>query len=235
MEFGKLIEVCEMGVMPSKVMISLTVCMGLNFAATDFSIFSKGSTDKVAHAEISEKDLQNVMFIKTFNYESDSTLIGTNNISAETLDVFFAKTEGSALIGMGKAVYGAATQNGVEPGILAAKLYFESGKGLSDSIKERNNPYNNFCFNSSDECTSLNRSNKVLEFDTLEDGILYSAQKIATEWRANNVKTVKSLAGLDGVLGDGHLSAASLEEFYLYKLIDMLDIEKGVRAKTIQL
>ncbi|WP_460267619.1 hypothetical protein, partial [Bacillus luti] len=67
------------------------------------------------------------------------------------------------------------------------------------------------------------------------DCILYSAQKIATEWRANNVKTVKSLAGLDGVLGDGHLSAASLEEFYLYKLIDMLDIEKGIRAKTIQL
>ncbi|WP_336769736.1 hypothetical protein [Bacillus bombysepticus] len=224
-----------MAVIPSKVMISLTVCMGLNFTATDLNFSSSETNDKVAHAEISEKDLQNVMFIKTFNYDSNSTLIGTNNISAEALDVFFAKTEGSALIGMGKAVYDAATQNGVEPGILAAKLYFESEKGLSESIKERNNPYNNFCFRNSDGCTSSDRSIKILEFDTLEDGILYSAQQITTKWYANDVKTVKSLARLDGISDDGHLGAASLVEFYLYKLIDMLDIEKGIRAKTIQL
>ncbi|GAB6428012.1 hypothetical protein bcgnr5372_38590 [Bacillus luti] len=76
---------------------------------------------------------------KNSSFNAESTIKGTKVISAEAINELFKTDKESKLIGLGDAVYKVSIENGIEPGFIAALMYYETINGQSKFVTEKNN------------------------------------------------------------------------------------------------
>ncbi|GAB6460742.1 hypothetical protein bcgnr5390_10630 [Bacillus luti] len=107
------------------------VLWGCNNFTKETELKVEASQTKVApsHGEIT----------KNSSFNAESTIKGTKVISAEAINELFKTDKESKLINLGDAVYNISVEKGIEPGFIAALMYYETNNGRSKIVTEKNN------------------------------------------------------------------------------------------------
>lgn len=93
--------------------------------------------------------------------------LGQSSTASNKLEGLFGK---GALAGKTAMIVDAATQAGIDPNLFAAVIAHETGRGTSNAVQNYNNP--------AGIMDPKTKWSKLKHFDTLYDGLLYSAKNL---------------------------------------------------------
>lgn len=141
--------------------------------------------------------LQNRQTINSNFYETASTYIPAAVCSKDgniNEDVFFAKFKSAgAFTGKGQAFIDIANEYHIDPVLMAAIAFHETGSGTSKAIREFNNPGG--LMNPATNWSTL------LRFDTVEDGLRTTGRTISKLINKGGLTTVSDLGSAYAPLG----------------------------------
>lgn len=114
-----------------KTFIALTAFATLTGAAWGVNTLTKDNEHKVEASQSGSVEFE--------KFEATSTIKGTKIISAKTINELFKTNPDSKLNGLGDEIYKVSIENGIEPGFVAALVYYQTNNGRSKEFKENNN------------------------------------------------------------------------------------------------
>ncbi|WP_336770088.1 hypothetical protein [Bacillus bombysepticus] len=175
-------------------------------------------------------------------YDANTSIAGTDIVSAETIDQVFGAIEGSQLQGYGKIIREAALQKGLEPGFVAMIYYHESDKGRSPALKKYNNPAGIMCMSrvqgAYKGCQGNDPTNKngtaFMSYNYIEEALFHVPQILKTNYLDHDQKTIGQI-GAEYAPVDAKNQVGNENQSWIPSVVDfmnkMMDIESKVRAE----